>query len=184
MLLALDNSGPQLPVSCLWVDVHRGILQLRCARVRPVDSDAVPNTFPQRRIRLVILLHVQIFLLCELRVPSEPRPQRRTLRGPSEASLWSSRNLLRSETSRAFRRPRRVLIKSSCRSRSSLLPVAFELRRTLVGRSGCVAAMVRCQFSIWLARKLWALSQSKLQRTRRESIKNVLSEQQRTRKHR
>ena len=47
MLPARDNSGLQLPVSRLWVDVHRGILQLRSARGRPVDSGAVPNTFPQ-----------------------------------------------------------------------------------------------------------------------------------------
>ena len=46
------------------------------------------RTFPQRRIRLVILLHVQNFHLCELHVPSEARPQKQML--------------LRSETSHAF----------------------------------------------------------------------------------
>ena len=78
--------------------------------------------------------------------------------------------LLRSEISRAFRRPRRALTTRSCRSRSSLSLAVFEFRRTLVGRSGCVAAMVRCQCSIKRVITDRALSQSKLSMTRRISL--------------
>ena len=141
---------------------------MRSVQWRLVDSGVRPITFPQKHTR-------QIFPLCEVHVLSEP-PQRRTLRGPSEASRLSGRwQMLCS----------RIPWSKTCTEEEELsfkifFPVAdvFELRRILAGRSACVAAMV-------LLPAFHVAREEARGTTRRESIIFVLKEQQRPhRQHR
>ena len=93
------------------------------------DSGVRPNPFPQKHTRQVIPLRDKIFPVCELRVLSESAAATHTT-WPFGRFTAEKQMLLRCATSRAFRRPRCVLMKRSCRSRSSLFPGArvFELR--------------------------------------------------------